>query len=130
MALPAGAAAPNVRFAPRTDFLRAVRADVDAYFRAKGAAPQGDWRLYLKGALVVAWLAASYLALLLAARVWWQALPLALSTGFAATWVGFNVHHDANHGAFAHSSRANRRVGFILDLLGGSSYVWRRRHNV
>jgi fatty acid desaturase len=53
--------------------------------------------------------------ILLAQQTWWQALPLALSVGFAATGVGFNIHHDSNHGAFACSFRANRALGFVLN---------------
>ena len=118
-----------VRFARRTAFQRAVRDAVNAHFRARGIAPHGDWRLRMKAVVLVTWLVASYLALLLAARAWWQAGMLSLSLGFACTAVGFNIHHDANHGAFARTYRANRLLGLVLDLLGGSSYVWRWRHN-
>ena len=39
------------------------------------------------------------------------------------------VTHDANHGAFARSQWANNLVGYSLDLLGGSSMLWRQKHN-
>lgn len=41
-----------------------------------------------------------------------------------------NVMHDANHGAFSRSRRLNRMLSYTLDVLGGSSWLWRYRHNV
>jgi linoleoyl-CoA desaturase len=38
--------------------------------------------------------------------------------------------HDANHGAYSRSRRVNRAVGLALDFIGGSSYLWRFKHNV
>jgi linoleoyl-CoA desaturase len=48
----------------------------------------------------------------------------------AATSMATGVMHDANHGAFSRSSRVNRVMGYTLDLLGGSSWLWRFKHNV
>jgi len=48
----------------------------------------------------------------------------------ATTSLATGVMHDANHGAFSRSRRVNRSIGFALDLLGGSSWIWRFRHNV
>jgi linoleoyl-CoA desaturase len=44
--------------------------------------------------------------------------------------VGFNIQHDANHGAFTARRWWNRLTAWSLDLVGGSSYVWRFKHNV
>jgi linoleoyl-CoA desaturase len=48
----------------------------------------------------------------------------------AATSLATGVMHDANHGAFSRSRRVNRVVGYTLDVLGGSSWLWRFKHNV
>jgi linoleoyl-CoA desaturase len=50
-----------------------------------------------------------------------------LVVAMVATATG--VMHDANHGAFSRSRRLNRVVGFSGDLLGGSSWLWRAKHN-
>jgi linoleoyl-CoA desaturase len=57
-------------------------------------------------------------------------LLLAASLGFAMAGVGFSVMHDANHGSYARGRGANRTLGFALDLIGGSSWFWRHKHNV
>jgi linoleoyl-CoA desaturase len=45
--------------------------------------------------------------------------------------VATSIMHDANHGAFfAKSERANNTVGYLADLLGVSSLLWRIKHNI
>jgi len=45
--------------------------------------------------------------------------------------VGFCVQHDANHGAYFRTRRANHLLGWSADaLLGISSYAWRVKHNI
>ena len=48
-------------------------------FLANGSAPQ----MYLKSAIFLMWLSASYVLLVFVAQTWWQALPLASSGGRA-----------------------------------------------
>ena len=48
-----------------------------------------------------------------------------------AILVGFCIQHDANHGAYFRTRRANHLMGWTADaLLGISSYAWRVKHNV
>jgi linoleoyl-CoA desaturase len=76
------------------------------------------------------WLAVSYLLLVLAADRAWQVALLSLSLGLAAAGIGMNVQHDGSHGSYSAHPRVNRVMAFTLDLLGGSSYVWKHKHNV
>src|SRR6478736_7733909 len=39
------------------------------------------------------------------------------------------VFHDGNHRSFSTSTAINRLAGFTGDLLGGSSWIWRYKHN-
>jgi len=47
----------------------------------------------------------------------------------AAVATATGIMHDGNHGAFSRSRRLNRLLGFTGDLLGGSSWLWRFKHN-
>src|SRR6185369_16889209 len=86
--------------------------------------------MYLKTVLILGWVATSYLALVFFAETWWQALPLATSLGVAMAAVGFNIQHDGSHQAYSSCGWVNKLMAMSLDLLGGSSYVWARKHNV
>ncbi len=58
------------------------------------------------------------------------ALGMTVLTGFGIAGIGFSVAHDALHGAYAHRPSLNRLVGMTMDLIGGSSYLWRITHNI
>lgn len=108
------------------DFQRAFRAAVEAELTDR-VRRRGRWAMGAKGVVIAAWAIGSYLALMLWAREAWQVVPLCLSLALALAGVGFCVQHDANHGAVG--GRFARVLGFSLDLLGGSSQVWRAKHN-
>jgi linoleoyl-CoA desaturase len=44
--------------------------------------------------------------------------------------IGFNVQHDGGHGAYSNRRWINKLMALSLDLLGGSSYIWARKHNL
>ena len=56
-------------------------------------------RLHRKGAIVAAWYAASYLAVV-AANGWAVGVVACSSLALSIAAVGFNIQHDANHNAF------------------------------
>lgn len=119
---------------PRFPAHSTLRADldraVDAYFRDAGVDPAGGARMWIKTGVILAWAVSSYLLLVLWSASWWTAAPLACSLGLALAGIGFCIMHDGNHGAYSRRGWVNRLVGGALDMLGGSSYVWRQKHNV
>jgi linoleoyl-CoA desaturase len=64
-----------------------------------------------------------------AASTWWQAALLSTLLGLVMAGIGFNVAHDGSHEAFSSRRFVNRLAANALDLLGGSSCVWRVKHN-
>lgn len=123
------AAPGTLKFAPGDRFLPELRRRVDQYFTTSGRRPRDCTAMYLKTLLVFGWLVASYAALVFWAASWWTALPLAMSLGLAMAAVGFNVQHDGGHQAYSDRRWINRLMAMSLDLLGGSSYVWDKKHN-
>ena len=119
----------RVRFAPRTGFAKELNRRVAAHFKDLPAASIRS-RMWGKTATILAWFVASYGLLVFVADTWWQVVPLAVSLGLSMAAIGFNIQHDANHGAYPAPGRVGRLLGYSLDLLGTSSYVWRFQHNV
>jgi linoleoyl-CoA desaturase len=120
----------RLKFAKADGFQTAVRRRVDEYFRSTGLRPQCSAPMYRKTAVVLAWLATSYVLLVFLASAWWLAIPLAISLGLAMAAVGFNIQHDGGHHAYSERSWVNRLMALTMDLVGGSSYVWRWKHAV
>ncbi|MBI3863354.1 MAG: acyl-CoA desaturase [Planctomycetia bacterium] len=124
------AACRTPKFAASDGFQRELQRRVDVFFKATGRAERDCPQMYLKTALILGWFATSYVALVFLAQAWWQALPLAISLGLSMAAVGFNIQHDGSHQAYSNRRWVNKLMAMSLDLLGGSSYVWARKHNV
>lgn len=122
--------ARRVQFSGSGAFYLALRRRVHEYFDRTHQTPRDDPRLYLKSAVLLAWLGGSYAMLVFAAAAWWQAALLAVSAGLGVAGIAFNITHDANHGAYSRSGLVNRALARLFDLLGASSYIWHWKHNI
>ncbi|HZY06864.1 MAG TPA: fatty acid desaturase, partial [Ilumatobacteraceae bacterium] len=86
-------------------------------------------RLHDKAFLIGALFAGSYWSLVFADTSLIIKIVSALVMVVATTATATCVFHDGNHGAFSTSRTVNRLAGFTGDLLGGSSWIWRFKHN-
>jgi len=86
--------------------------------------------MYVKSAIIISWWICSYLLLLLGNWPWYINLLLCLSFAFAMGGIGFNIMHDANHGSYSENPKVNRILGFFMEPLGASTFVWRQTHNI
>ena len=120
---------PRLKFSDRSDFLTVLRQRVDDYFCTTGQPRRDCPQMYVKTVIILIWFATSYATLVFLASTWWQAVPLAISTGLAMAAIGFNIQHDGGHHAYSDYPWINRLAALSLDLLGGSSHVWDRKHN-
>src|SRR5262249_20864543 len=120
----------KIRYDPSTAFYAELKRRVEDYFKATGRCPRDIPPMYVKTVMMLSWFAVSYGLLVFAAGTGWQGLLLAISLGLAMAGIGFNVQHDGGHGAYSHRRFVNRFMAMTLDMLGGSSYLWRWKHNV
>jgi len=120
----------QVKFVRDEGFHKEITRRVDEYFRTTGLSRRDDPRMFLKTAVILLWFWGSWALLVFAATTWWEGMLLSASVALAMAGIGFSVQHDANHGAYSNRRGVNHLVGLTLDMLGGSSYVWRWKHNV
>jgi linoleoyl-CoA desaturase len=118
------------KFPADDGFQSTLKSRVDDYFRETGKRPRDCWQMYLKTAVILAWVAGSYWLLVFAAEHWWQALPLALSLAMAMSAIGFSIQHDGGHKAYSRFRWVNSLAAKSLDLMGGSSFLWYWKHSV
>jgi len=118
------------RYESDDGFHAELRRRVRLHLETNGLPARGLAVMYAKTAVLGVWLAGSYLLLVFGADQAWQAALLSLSLGLAAAGIGMNVQHDGSHGSYSTDRRVNRAMALSLDLLGGSSYVWKHKHNV
>jgi linoleoyl-CoA desaturase len=114
-------------FPPHSGFYAALRTAVNAELAGIDR-PRDDATMYAKIAIIGAGTIACYAAyLLLSGPI---VLLLSIPFGLLLASIGFNVMHDGNHESLSRHRVVNRCAAFSLDLLGGSSYVWRWKHNL
>ncbi|MEM6731314.1 MAG: acyl-CoA desaturase [Myxococcota bacterium] len=118
-----------VRFAPNTEFTTVLKSRVANYVAEQDLASVRR-RMITKTAIIFGWALVSYGVFLTFASEPWQILLAATSMGLAAAGIGMAIMHDANHGAYPVGPVWRRALGWSLDVLGGSSYIWRFQHNV
>lgn len=87
---------------------------------------RGNLRYYAKAAFIFLWFAVSWTCLVFFISTWWGAALAGLSLALSLGGIGFAIQHDANHGALG---RRARWLGYSLDFIGVSSFLWRERHN-
>lgn len=117
------------KFDTNDQFRRELRRRVEQYFSQSGRQPRDCPQMYVKSAVVLACLVTTYTWLVFGAATWWVAVPLAMLLGLSLAAVGFNIQHDGGHSAYSEHRWINRLAARALDLLGGSSYIWARKHN-
>jgi linoleoyl-CoA desaturase len=129
LGFPAAATPGTLKFATGDYFQPELRRRVDQYFKLSGRRPRDCPAMYLKTALIFSCLGVSYVGLVFLAASGRTALPLAIVLGLSMAAVGFNVQHDGGHQAYSDRGWINKLMAMSLDLLGGSSYVWAKKHN-
>lgn len=120
----------KISFASKVNFYTILKKRVDRYFIEKGISKTGNWKMFLKTAVILGWLAVSYLLLVFFSTSLIMAAisACALAQGFVLA--GFNIMHDANHGSYSKNKRLNNLMGLTLDLIGGSRMLWKQKHNI
>ena len=120
----------SLKFGNDNAFQLELRRRVDEFFRATGRRQRDCWQMYVKTAILLAGFAVSYVLLVFAASTWWQGLLLAILLGLSAAGIGFNIQHDGGHQAYSNHPWVNKLMAMTLELIGGSSYLWRWKHVV
>ncbi|MCB0291304.1 MAG: acyl-CoA desaturase [Calditrichaeota bacterium] len=120
----------KVTFPARAGFHKALRQRVDAYFDEHHLSKNGNWRMFVKTAVILVWLITAYLLLVFFSTSMLMALISAFAVAQGFVLVGFNIMHDGNHGSYSRNKTINRIMGYTADMIGGSSFLWKQKHNI
>lgn len=120
----------KVKYLRDMAFHRELKRRVEGYFEQTGLPRRDPPQMFRKTAIILGWFASSWLLLVFVASTWWQAGLLSISLGLAMAGIGFSIQHDGGHGAYSERQFINQFMAMTLDLLGGSSYLWKWQHNV
>lgn len=115
---------------PSEGFSRTLKRRIDEYFTGEGAKPSGTVKLYLKTAILFAIGGIGYYSLVFGHIPIWLSVILCIVLGLDLAAIGFNVMHDGAHGSYSPKAWINEMMAFTLNLMGGSSFMWKQKHNV
>ncbi|SEN36964.1 linoleoyl-CoA desaturase [bacterium A37T11] len=113
-----------------TLFSKTLKQRVNAYFKNNNISNTGNRKLYIKSSLLVAMAIANYIVLVFFTPpiVWAVILCVLLGLNMAA--IGFNVMHDGGHASFSKKGWLNNLSSYSLNMLGGTIYFWKQKHNI
>ncbi|AWG20262.1 acyl-CoA desaturase [Flavobacterium faecale] len=119
---------------PRQDalkFFKILNSRVNEYFRENNIKKTGNWKLYIKTAIMFSLLFIPYFVLLfLPTMPFGIHLLLSFVMGVGMAGVGMNVMHDGNHGSYSTKPWINKIMGGSIYILAGNVYNWQVQHNV
>mgnify|MGYP000863913908 CR=1 FL=1 len=122
----------TIKFANnQSQFFNTLRKRINQYFDENKIKVTGNLKLYAKTIILVSLLVADYVWLVFyTPHYTLVSLMLCAIMGFLFAAIGFNVMHDGAHGSYSTKSWLNNMMAHSLELLGGSSYMWKYKHNV
>lgn len=111
------------------DFYRVLKARVASCLEGQNISNYGNQKLLRKGYALI------LVMLVLYALIYWITSPLQLSIvymliGPLSVIMAINLVHDAAHGIAHENRKVNDRLMLLMDIMGGNSYMWKRRHKV
>lgn len=120
-----------IRFAKKTerDFHTTVKARVASYFKDNNISPNANWVMVVKALLHVLLYLIGYAAIMSGEFSALAVIGFYAYLGFVTGLMGFNITHDALHGALSSKRWINRLLGYTFDYNGESSFVWKETHN-
>jgi len=111
-------------------FFNALKEKVDNYFKSNNIKETGNYKLYIKTALLSLVAISLYIILVFFTPGILLSLVLCVIMGLTLAGIGFNVMHDGAHGSFSTKQWVNDAMGYSLNAMGGSVYLWKYKHNV
>jgi len=120
---------PKFTNAPQS-FHAELKKRISAYFDSTGKRRTGNYKLFLKAGILLTLFLAGYVHLLFLTPPAIIAIPECILLGCTAAALCFNLMHDGAHGSFSQYPLLNKMAAHSWDVIGGSTFIWKMKHNV
>lgn len=111
-------------------FLSTLKERVDQFFKERNVSRHANPFMIFKTVLFLTLASILYLLILSAALPHMFQLSAAILLGMTMAFIGFNICHDALHGAYSSQPKVNKSLGFVFNVIGANTYVWNLTHNI
>jgi linoleoyl-CoA desaturase len=115
----------------KDSFHHTIITRIHNYFEEKNISPYANSRMWVKTVIMLSIYFAPY-AFIVAGfgshhLLLFYGLWMVMSMGMIG--IGTSVMHDAHHGTYSSKKWVNTALGFILEIIGGSTLTWKIQHN-
>lgn len=107
-----------------------VNARVHDYFRERHLSLKANSWMLFKITMLLLLYFSTYIFIISGALNEIAILSATIFLGFISALIGFNIAHDAAHGALFRSEKMNRLFAYSFELIGMSNYAWKLKHNI
>jgi linoleoyl-CoA desaturase len=115
---------------PPQSFHAELKKRINQYFKENNISITGNSKLFTKAAILLVSFISIYTHLVFFTPApFWAVLECVLF-GIAGAALSFNLMHDGAHGSFSKSKFINGAVSRCWDVMGGSTFVWKMKHNI
>jgi linoleoyl-CoA desaturase len=111
-------------------FFDTLKSRVEEYFSKHKLDTTGNYKLYTKTAILSVMAIGLYVTLVFFTPPVFLSVMLCILMGFTLAGIGFNVMHDGAHGSYSKNKTINELMAISLNFMGGSSYMWKIKHNL
>jgi linoleoyl-CoA desaturase len=114
----------------KSAFLPTLKARVDDFFKENKVSRHANTYMVFKTCFFLSLGIGLYVLILFSSLPLILHLVAAILLGMTMAFIGFNVCHDALHGAYSSNKKVNKVLGFIFNVIGANAYVWNITHNI
>lgn len=117
--------------ADRPEFVKELRSRVNNYFKENNKSKNANTNMVIKTIFMLSLYLIPYSFVILNVTTNpFIILGLWVLMGLGMAGIGFSIMHDANHGAYSKNQKTNKYLGYLINIIGGSSVNWKIQHNV
>jgi len=114
----------------KSGFLPTLKARVENYFKTRRLSKHANKFMVFKTILFLSLMVLFYVLIIAVTLPLLIKLGLAILLGMTMAFIGFNICHDALHGAYSSNKKINKSLGFLFNIIGANTYVWNLTHNI
>lgn len=113
------------------EFINTLKSRINDFFKQNKVSKYGGWRIWVKVFVMASLYFLPYI-FMLTGVIYHEGLVIAMWAimGFGMAGLGLNVMHDANHGSLSKNKKVNHIMSYTMNIIGGSSFMWKLQHNV
>ncbi len=123
----------SVRFSRtnQIDFITDLRKSVKEYFDTKNISTYANANMVAKTVFMLSLFFVPYFLMLFGVVTnTWLVLLMWVFMGFGTAGIGLSIMHDANHSAYSKNKYVNKYLGYVMNMVGASTFNWKIQHNV